>query len=135
MFANIGRLLGKNNWSHFSWLERLLLACEGQNCSQNQRQVALFRLGGSLEQIDRFSRHYSTHLEPKGGPLNQKDDARSRSCKNDFRKKNGISSFDLKTICRTTVGLNNNYNKWPIQESSFRSSVDTLFQNILSEWL
>jgi hypothetical protein len=39
-------------------------------------QVALYRIGDSLEHIEEWSKHYSDHMEPKGGPLNQIDDAK-----------------------------------------------------------
>ena len=38
-------------------------------------QIALFRLDDSLEHIEEFSQKYASHLEPKGGQLNQRDDA------------------------------------------------------------
>ena len=38
-------------------------------------QIALFRLGDSLKHIEEFSKKYASHLEPKGGQLNQRDDA------------------------------------------------------------
>ena len=40
-----------------------------------QGQVALYRMGDTYEHIEEFSTHYGNKVEPKGGPLNQRDDA------------------------------------------------------------
>jgi hypothetical protein len=40
-----------------------------------QGQVALYRMGDSYEHIEEFSSHYASKVEPRGGPLNQRDDA------------------------------------------------------------
>jgi hypothetical protein len=44
-------------------------------------QIALYRMGDSLNHIEEWSNHYASHLEPKGGPLNQRDDAKIQNVK------------------------------------------------------
>lgn len=39
-------------------------------------QIALYNLGDTYEHIEEFSSHYASKVEPRGGPLNQRDDAK-----------------------------------------------------------
>ena len=39
-------------------------------------QIALYNLGDTFEHIEEFSGHYGNRIEQKGGPLNQRDDAK-----------------------------------------------------------
>ena len=76
-------------------------------------QVALYRIGDSLEHIEEWSKNYATHMEPKGGPLNQRDDAKVPEPKSfeDLRGKRSQFYFILdhfKTLLATTYEGNLN---------------------------
>ena len=70
-------------------------------------QVALYRIGDSLEHIEEWSKHYSDHMEPKSGPLNHRDDAKVQTPESfeDLRGKGSqfYSILDhFKTLIATT---------------------------------
>ena len=39
-------------------------------------QIALYHMGDSLDHIEEWSKHYASQMEPKGGPLNKRDDVK-----------------------------------------------------------